>query len=247
MRCAIIEGSWAELGPMVQRCMSPHGHDPVLSDRLCFKDVLYLARTGCPWHDVPGVRRSFGRLQPPARRDLPGAAPSSLSGEDGATGLRRVIRHEINGRSGPFDSAYYQVRGGKSRRPPLQPFTGRERTRAELCQSNIQRFLQRDASVPLGSFERAGDQSGVEVREDAKQVRGLGSTSRARAPSSGLLPPILPRFDPTPRLAGRRGWCMLTAPAQLPPMPSESMRRTRLGRRNHGAFLLTREARRRIR
>lgn len=54
MRYAITDEIWTVLGPMVRSCKSPHGPDPVLSDRMFFEAVLYWARVGCPWRDLPG-------------------------------------------------------------------------------------------------------------------------------------------------------------------------------------------------
>ncbi len=39
---------------MVQACKSTRGPAPDLPDRMFFEAVLYWARTGCPWRDLPG-------------------------------------------------------------------------------------------------------------------------------------------------------------------------------------------------
>ena len=54
MRYAITDETWAVLGPMVERCKSPFGPEPDLPDRMFFEAVLYRARTGIPWRDLPG-------------------------------------------------------------------------------------------------------------------------------------------------------------------------------------------------
>jgi transposase len=54
MRHAITDEIWDVLGPMVERCTSPLGPEPDLPDRMFFEAVLYRARTGCPWRDLPG-------------------------------------------------------------------------------------------------------------------------------------------------------------------------------------------------
>jgi putative transposase len=54
MRYAITDGIWDVMGPMVQRCKSPLGPAPDLPDRMFFEAVLYWARVGCPWRDLPG-------------------------------------------------------------------------------------------------------------------------------------------------------------------------------------------------
>jgi transposase len=39
---------------MVERCGSPLGPEPDLPDRMFLEAVLYRARTGCGWRDLPG-------------------------------------------------------------------------------------------------------------------------------------------------------------------------------------------------
>jgi transposase len=53
MRYAITDETWAIFGPMVETCKSPLGPEPQLPDRMFFEAVLYWARTGCPWRDLP--------------------------------------------------------------------------------------------------------------------------------------------------------------------------------------------------
>jgi transposase len=54
MRHVITDEIRDVLGPMVERCTSPLGPEPDLPDRMSFEAVLYRARTGCPWRDLPG-------------------------------------------------------------------------------------------------------------------------------------------------------------------------------------------------
>lgn len=53
MRLAITDEIWAVMGPMVDRCKSRLGPAPDLPDRMFFEAVLYWARTGVPWRDLP--------------------------------------------------------------------------------------------------------------------------------------------------------------------------------------------------
>jgi len=50
----ISDELWAILGPVVEQT-KPHrcGHPPVLSDRAFLEALLYWARTGIPWRDLP--------------------------------------------------------------------------------------------------------------------------------------------------------------------------------------------------
>jgi transposase len=53
MRLLITDEIWAVMGPMVERCKSRLGPAPGLPDRMFFEAVLYWARTGVPWRDLP--------------------------------------------------------------------------------------------------------------------------------------------------------------------------------------------------
>ena len=55
MRYAITDELWATLGPLVEQAKrNRQGQKPELPDRLFFEAVLYWARTGIPWRDLPG-------------------------------------------------------------------------------------------------------------------------------------------------------------------------------------------------
>ena len=59
MRYAITDELWAAFGPLVDRAKrNRQGQKPELPDRLFFEALLYLARTGIPWRDLPS---EFGR------------------------------------------------------------------------------------------------------------------------------------------------------------------------------------------
>jgi putative transposase len=59
MRYMLTDELWAVLGPHVAAAKRyTSGSAPVLPDRLFFEAVLYWARTGIPWRDLPG---EFGR------------------------------------------------------------------------------------------------------------------------------------------------------------------------------------------
>ena len=53
MRYVITDEIWDVMGPMVDRCKSRLGPAPELPDRMFFEAVLYWARTGVPWRDLP--------------------------------------------------------------------------------------------------------------------------------------------------------------------------------------------------
>src|SRR3712207_3072056 len=58
MRCLLTDELWAVLGPHVAAKKYTCGSAPVLPDRMFFEAVLYWARSGVPWRDLPG---EFGR------------------------------------------------------------------------------------------------------------------------------------------------------------------------------------------
>ena len=59
MRYVLTNAIWAELGPRVAAAKrSRAGAKPALPDRLFLEAVLYRARTGVAWRDLPG---EFGR------------------------------------------------------------------------------------------------------------------------------------------------------------------------------------------
>src|SRR5205823_1297026 len=54
MRYMLTDESWAVLGPLVERAKRfKGGRRPATPDRLFFEAVLYWARTGVPWRDLP--------------------------------------------------------------------------------------------------------------------------------------------------------------------------------------------------
>lgn len=55
MRYMISDDLWAALGPVVAAAKrNRQGPAPTLPDRMFFEALLYLARTGVPWRDLPG-------------------------------------------------------------------------------------------------------------------------------------------------------------------------------------------------
>ena len=55
MRTLITDGLWERMGPMVEAAKwYAGGQPPELPDRDFFEALLYVARTGVPWRDLPG-------------------------------------------------------------------------------------------------------------------------------------------------------------------------------------------------
>ena len=53
VRLLLTDEAWAELAPILATLQSRAGSPPALSDRHFIEAVLYLARTGTPWRDLP--------------------------------------------------------------------------------------------------------------------------------------------------------------------------------------------------
>ena len=53
VRLLLTDAAWAEIAPILAAIKSRAGSPPVLSDRMFLEAVLYLARTGTPWRDLP--------------------------------------------------------------------------------------------------------------------------------------------------------------------------------------------------
>src|SRR5262249_61684072 len=53
VRLLLTDEAWAEIAPRRATLKSRAGRPPALSDRLFIEAVLYLARTGLPWRDLP--------------------------------------------------------------------------------------------------------------------------------------------------------------------------------------------------
>jgi putative transposase len=68
MRYMITDEIWAVMGPMVERYMSPLGPEPGLPDRMFFEAVLYWARTGIPWRDLPSEFGNYSAVYNRLRR-----------------------------------------------------------------------------------------------------------------------------------------------------------------------------------
>src|SRR5918911_5307920 len=58
VRLLLTDEAWAKIAPILAKLKSRAGSPPVLSDRLFIEAVLYRARTGIPWRDLP---KDFGR------------------------------------------------------------------------------------------------------------------------------------------------------------------------------------------
>src|SRR5262249_41370193 len=69
MRYMLTDELWAVMGPLVEQakqCKS--GQQPELPERMFFEAVLYVARTGIPWRDLPSEFGSWDAVYNRLRR-----------------------------------------------------------------------------------------------------------------------------------------------------------------------------------
>jgi putative transposase len=95
MRYLITDEIWAEFGPMVEACTSPLGPEPELSERMFFEAILYWARTGIPWRDLPAEFGAWDAVYNRLRRWIGSGRLKKLFGLMAARpeceGLRRMM------------------------------------------------------------------------------------------------------------------------------------------------------------
>jgi len=58
VRLLLTNKAWEQIATILALVKHPAGSPPVLSDRMFIEAVLYVARTGIPWRDMPA---EFGR------------------------------------------------------------------------------------------------------------------------------------------------------------------------------------------
>lgn len=95
MRHLITDAIWDIFGPMVEACASPLGPEPDLPDRMFFEAVLYWARTGVPWRDLPSEFGAwdavYNRLGRWVRSGSLKALFESLTADPAFGDIRRVL------------------------------------------------------------------------------------------------------------------------------------------------------------
>ncbi len=120
MRYIITDEIWATLGPMVETCTSPLGPEPALPDRLFFEAVLYWARTGIPWRDLPGEFGSWDAVYNRLRRWIASGRLKKLfelmAAQPECEGLRRVMIDSTIVRAHQHSAGALRKKGAPRRR-----------------------------------------------------------------------------------------------------------------------------------
>ena len=96
MRYMLTDELWAVMGPLVERAKRHKaGQKPETPDRVFFEAVLYWARTGVPWRDLPAEFGSwdavYNRLGRWVRSGSLKALFELLTAEPGLGEVRRVL------------------------------------------------------------------------------------------------------------------------------------------------------------
>jgi putative transposase len=96
MRYMLTDDLWAALGPLVERAKKYRsGQPPVLPERMFFEAVLYWARTGIPWRDLPAEFGSwdavYNRFRRWVRSGSLGALFELLTADPSLGEVRRVL------------------------------------------------------------------------------------------------------------------------------------------------------------
>ena len=96
MRYMLTDDLWAVLGPHVAAAKRfKGGKPPALPDRMFFEAVLYWARTGVPWRDLPGEFGAWDAVYNRFRRWVASGALgrlfAGLTADPQFDGVRRVF------------------------------------------------------------------------------------------------------------------------------------------------------------
>ncbi len=121
MRYALTDEIWDIFGPMVARCKSPFGPEPDLPDRMFFEAVLYWARVGCPWRDLPGEFGDWSAVYNRLRRWIDSGRLKRLfeamAAQPECEGVRRVMIDSTIVRAHQHAAGARKRKGGPRHRP----------------------------------------------------------------------------------------------------------------------------------
>ena len=104
MRYMITDGLWAAMEPLVRRAQRHKGgQPPVLPERMFFEAVLYIARTGAPWRDLPEPFGAWDAVYKRFRRRVASGAMArtfeALTADPQFGAVRRVLVDSTNVRA----------------------------------------------------------------------------------------------------------------------------------------------------
>ena len=96
MRYMLTDPLWTIMAPLVQKAKQHRGgQPPVLPDRMFFEALLYIARTGIPWRDLPAEFGAWDAVYNRFRRWVASGALARLfalmTAEPQCADIRRVF------------------------------------------------------------------------------------------------------------------------------------------------------------
>jgi putative transposase len=120
VRLCISDAAWKRLGPAAQQAKHSHaGAPPKVDDRLFLEALLYLARTGLPWRDLPACFGAWDAVYNRFRRWLAAGVWqrlfAALAGDATLEPIRRVFVDSTIIRAHPHAAGAPTKKGG---RPP---------------------------------------------------------------------------------------------------------------------------------
>jgi putative transposase len=118
IRLCISNAAWKRLGPAVQQAKhSQAGAPPKVADQLFLEALLYLARTGVPWRDLPSCFGAWDAVYNRFRRWLASGVWErlfkSLAGDETLEPIRRVFVDSTIVRAHPHAAGAPAKKGGK--------------------------------------------------------------------------------------------------------------------------------------
>ena len=104
MRYMITDGVWEAMEPLVRQAQRHKGgQPPVLPERMFFEAVLYIARTGTPWRDLPEQFGAWDAVSQRFRRRVASGAMArtfeALTADPQFGAVRRVLVDSTNVRA----------------------------------------------------------------------------------------------------------------------------------------------------
>ena len=129
MRHAITDETWAVMGPMVDRCKSRLGPAPDLPDRMFLEAVLYIARTGIPWRDLPAEFGAWDAVYNRLRRWIYSGRlerlPKEMVAQPACEGAVRVMLDSTIVRAHQHSAGASRKKGARRPRRSAGPGAGR--------------------------------------------------------------------------------------------------------------------------
>jgi transposase len=128
MRYVLTDERWAVMEPLVRQAKTDKGgQPPKLGDRLFFEALLYLARTGVPWRDLPAEFGAWDAVYNRFRRWVASGALHALfeamTADPQFDGMRRVFIDSTIVRAHPSAAGARRKhkRSGRVGRPRRKP------------------------------------------------------------------------------------------------------------------------------